>query len=37
MDVEGGFQQTDSAGFIRINALRLRAHGLLARRKAAGR
>jgi argininosuccinate synthase len=33
MEVEGGFDQTDSAGFIRINALRLKAHTLLMRRK----
>ncbi len=26
MDIEGGFDQTDSAGFIRINSLRLKAH-----------
>ena len=34
MDVEGGFQQTDSAGFIRINAVRLKAHAQLARKRA---
>ena len=26
MDIEGGFDQTDSLGFIKINALRLMAH-----------
>jgi hypothetical protein len=26
MDIEGGFNQTDSLGFIRINAIRLMAH-----------
>ena len=26
MDIAGGFDQTDSAGFIKINSLRLRAH-----------
>ncbi len=31
MDVEGGFDQTDSRGFIRINALRLKAHRLIVR------
>ena len=29
MDVEGGYDQADAAGFIRINALRLRAHRLI--------
>jgi len=32
MDVEGGFDQQDSIGFIRINALRLKAHQLILRR-----
>jgi argininosuccinate synthase len=36
MDIEGGFQQTDSAGFIRINAIRLKAHSMLKRQRAAG-
>jgi argininosuccinate synthase len=31
MDVAGGFDQTDSVGFIRINALRLMAHRLILR------
>ncbi|RMG13970.1 MAG: argininosuccinate synthase [Planctomycetota bacterium] len=29
MDIEGGFDQTDSRGFIRINALRLKAHKVI--------
>ena len=29
MDVAGGFDQTDSRGFININALRLKAHRLI--------
>ena len=29
MDVGGGYDQTDARGFIRINALRLRAHSLI--------
>ena len=29
MDIEGGFDQTDSTGFIRINALRLKAHHVI--------
>lgn len=29
MDIEGGFDQTDSTGFIRINALRLKAHRVI--------
>ena len=34
MDVEGGFDATDSTGFININAIRLKAHNLvLAKRK----
>ena len=32
MDIEGGFDQTDSAGFIRINALRLKAHRVITGR-----
>ncbi len=31
MDIAGGFDQSDSAGFIRINALRLRAHRVITR------
>jgi argininosuccinate synthase len=33
MDVSGGFNQQDSAGFIRINSLRLMAHRLIVHRK----
>jgi argininosuccinate synthase len=33
MDIEGGFDQKDSAGFIKINALRLMAHNAIMRRK----
>jgi argininosuccinate synthase len=32
MDVAGGVDQTDSAGFIRVNAVRLEAHRLILRR-----
>ncbi|REJ86101.1 MAG: argininosuccinate synthase [Acidobacteria bacterium] len=31
MDVEGGYDQTDARGFIRINSLRLRAHRAILR------
>jgi argininosuccinate synthase len=31
MDVEGGYDQQDAAGFIRVNALRLKAHRLILR------
>ncbi len=31
MDVEGGYDATDALGFIRINALRLRAHRMIVR------
>lgn len=33
MDVAGGFDQTDSVGFININALRLKAHRLILGKK----
>lgn len=33
MDLEGGFNQQDSGGFIRINATRLMAHHAIMRRK----
>ena len=33
MDIEGGFNQQDSAGFIKINALRLMAHSAIMHRK----
>jgi argininosuccinate synthase len=32
MDIEGGFRQQDSTGFIRIHALRLRAHSAILAR-----
>jgi argininosuccinate synthase len=31
MDVAGGYDQTDAAGFIKLNAVRLRAHKLILR------
>ena len=33
MDIEGGFDQKDSEGFIKINALRLKAHNAIMKRK----
>ena len=33
MDKEGGFDATDSEGFININAIRLKAHNLVLRKK----
>ncbi len=33
MDIEGGFNQTDSVGFIKINAIRLMAHHAIMHRK----
>jgi argininosuccinate synthase len=35
MDVAGGYDQEDARGFIRINALRLKAHKLILRKTAA--
>ena len=35
MDIDGGFDQTHSEGFIRINAIRLMAHNAIVRRKSA--
>jgi argininosuccinate synthase len=32
MDIEGGFDQKDSAGFIKINAVRLMAHNAISRK-----
>jgi argininosuccinate synthase len=32
MDIEGGFDQVDSAGFIRINSIRLKAHQAICSR-----
>jgi len=37
MEIEGGFDQTDSQGFIKINAIRLMAHHAIAHRKNGGR
>lgn len=34
MDIAGGFDQKDSAGFIRINAIRLMAHHAITKRQA---
>jgi len=34
MEVEGGFDATDSAGFINISAIRLRAHTIVLRKQA---
>lgn len=33
MDIEGGFDATDSRGFININAIRLKAHHLVLRKR----
>lgn len=33
MDIEGGFDQSDARGFIRVNALRLRAHHVILKGK----
>ena len=33
MDIEGGFDQKDSAGFIKINAIRLMAHNAILKQK----
>ena len=35
MDVDGGYDQTHAEGFIRINAIRLKAHHAICRRRAA--
>ena len=32
MDIEGGFDQADSAGFLRVTALRLKAHRAITTR-----
>jgi len=29
MDMEGGYDQTDAKGFIKLNAIRLKAHNVL--------
>ncbi len=36
MDVEGGFDQTDAKGFIRLNAIRLKAHNVILDKKKIG-
>jgi len=36
MDVAGGFDQTDSRGFIRLNSIRLRAHNVILDKKHIG-
>ncbi|MBD3289285.1 argininosuccinate synthase, partial [candidate division KSB1 bacterium] len=33
MEVEGDFDATDSTGFININAIRLKAHNLVLRKR----
>jgi argininosuccinate synthase len=33
MDLEGGFNQKDSEGFIKINAIRLMAHHAIMKKK----
>jgi hypothetical protein len=33
MDIEGGFNQQDSTGFIKINAMRLMAHSAIMSKK----
>lgn len=37
MDIEGGFNQQDSEGFIKINAIRLMAHHAILERKKTGK
>lgn len=37
MDIEGGFDQTDSRGFIKVNGLRLKAHKALIDKRGLGR
>ena len=34
MDQGGGYDQMDAAGFIRINAIRLKAHNAICRKRA---
>ncbi len=36
MDIEGGFDQKDSAGFIKINAIRLMAHHAIVKKRSQG-
>jgi argininosuccinate synthase len=33
MDIEGGFDQQDSFGFIRVNAIRLKAHAAIVKQR----
>jgi argininosuccinate synthase len=33
MDIAGGFNANDSLGFIRVNALRLKAHKIVLKKK----
>jgi argininosuccinate synthase len=33
MDVEGGYNAIDSLGFIRINAIRLKAHNIVLKKR----
>jgi len=37
MDIEGGFNPLDSEGFIRINAIRLKAHHAIMKKRSGGR
>jgi argininosuccinate synthase len=37
MDIEGGFDQQDSFGFIKVNAIRLKAHSAIVKRRALAR
>lgn len=36
MDVAGGFDQTDSRGFIRLNSIRLKAHNVILDKRHVG-
>ena len=33
MEVEGGYNQEEAAGFINVNAIRLKAHNILMKQK----
>jgi hypothetical protein len=35
MDIEGGFDQTDSLGFIKVHAIRLMAHRAIIKKHGA--
>ncbi|MBD3417914.1 hypothetical protein GF412_02970, partial [Candidatus Micrarchaeota archaeon] len=37
MDIEGGFDQKDSSGFIKVNGLRLKAHKALIDKSGLGK